>query len=121
MAMLGEQFMAGNEICGVVVSTRYQEYLLSIWNRTASDQATTARIRDALKRLLNIPASATMEYKTHNDCLKYVIQSFQLFSLIFCFFPELLKTYLPTTVFLQKVDLTITQLICNFTFTKTRR
>lgn len=61
---------AGNEICGVVVSTRYQEYLLSIWNRTASDQATTSRIRDALKRLLNLPSSATMEYKTRNDCLK---------------------------------------------------
>jgi len=70
MAMLGEQFMAGNEICGVVVSIRYQEDLLSIWNRTASDQATTARIRDALKRLLNLPSNATMEYKTHNDSLK---------------------------------------------------
>lgn len=64
-------FQAGNEICGVVVSTRYQECLLSIWNRTSSDQATTSRIRDALKRLLNLPSSATMEYKTHNDCLKY--------------------------------------------------
>lgn len=54
-----------------MVSTRFQEYLLSIWNRTASDQAATSRIRDALKRLLNLPISATMEYKTHNDCLKY--------------------------------------------------
>lgn len=87
MAMLGEQFMvsdyckvysvllflllqAGNEICGVVVSMRYQEDLLSIWNRTASDQMMTARIRDALKRLLNLPLTTTMEYKTHNDSLK---------------------------------------------------
>ncbi|XP_031333655.1 eukaryotic translation initiation factor 4E type 2 isoform X1 [Photinus pyralis] len=70
MAMLGEQFVTGNEICGVVVSIRYQEDQLSIWNRTASDQATTARIRDSLKRLLNLPATATMEYKTHNDSLK---------------------------------------------------
>ncbi|XP_045460573.1 eukaryotic translation initiation factor 4E type 2 [Harmonia axyridis] len=70
LAMLGEQFMAGNEICGVVVSTRYQECLLNIWNRTASDMVTTNRIRDALKRLLNMPASATMEYKVHSDCLK---------------------------------------------------
>ncbi|XP_030747756.1 eukaryotic translation initiation factor 4E type 2 [Sitophilus oryzae] len=71
MAMLGEQFMAGNEICGVVVSTRYQEYLLSVWHRNASDQPMIAKIRDALKRLLNIPSSATMEYKIHSDCLKY--------------------------------------------------
>ncbi|ENN76409.1 hypothetical protein HUJ04_006864 [Dendroctonus ponderosae] len=71
MAMLGEQFMAGNEICGVVVSTRYQEYILSVWNRNSADQPMIARIRDALKRLLNIPPSATMEYKIHSDCLKY--------------------------------------------------
>lgn len=61
---------AGNEICGVVVSIRYQEDLLSIWNRTASDQATISRIRDALKRLLNLPPTATMDYKTHNESLK---------------------------------------------------
>lgn len=72
MAMLGEQFMAGNEICGVVVSVRYQEDILSIWNRTASDQMVTTRIRDALKRLLNLPSNATMEYKSHTDSLKYV-------------------------------------------------
>ncbi|XP_066147073.1 eukaryotic translation initiation factor 4E type 2 isoform X2 [Euwallacea fornicatus] len=71
MAMLGEQFMAGNEICGVVVSTRFQEYLLSVWHRTSSDQPMIARIRDALKRLLNIPPSVIMEYKVHSDCLKY--------------------------------------------------
>ncbi|XP_017781528.1 PREDICTED: eukaryotic translation initiation factor 4E type 2 isoform X2 [Nicrophorus vespilloides] len=70
MAMLGEQFMAGNEICGVVVSVRFQEDLLSIWNRNASDQMTTHRIRDALKRLLNLSVTTTMEYKTHNDSLK---------------------------------------------------
>lgn len=61
---------AGNEICGVVVSVRYQEDLLSIWNRTASDQLTISRIRDALKRLLNLPVTTGMDYKTHNDSLK---------------------------------------------------
>lgn len=70
MFLCFKYFKAGNEICGVVVSMRYQEDLLSIWNRTASDQITTARIRDALKRLLNLPLTTTMEYKTHNDSLK---------------------------------------------------
>lgn len=70
MKLLFFLIKAGNEICGVVVSMRYQEDLLSIWNRTASDQMTTARIRDALKRLLNLPLTTTMEYKTHNDSLK---------------------------------------------------
>jgi len=70
LAMLGEQFMVGDEICGAVVSIRYQEDIISVWNRTASDQSTTIRIRDTLRRVLNLPHNTIMEYKTHNDSLK---------------------------------------------------
>lgn len=95
LAMLGEQFMVGEEICGAVVSVRFQvrtqravppisrhcsltwlhipkEDIISIWNKTASDQATTARIRDTLRRVLNLPPNTIMEYKTHTDSIKYV-------------------------------------------------
>ncbi|XP_029024794.1 eukaryotic translation initiation factor 4E type 2-like isoform X1 [Betta splendens] len=70
LAMVGEQFMVGEEICGAVVSIRFQEDILSIWNRTSSDQITTSRIRDTLRRVLNLPANTIMEYKTHNDSLR---------------------------------------------------
>ncbi|XP_076453853.1 eukaryotic translation initiation factor 4E type 2-like isoform X2 [Babylonia areolata] len=70
LAIMGEQFMVGEEICGAVVSIRFQDDVLALWNRTASDQATTTRIRDTLKRVLNLPANTIMEYKTHNDSLK---------------------------------------------------
>jgi len=70
LAMLGEQFMVGDEICGAVISARYQEDILSLWNRTAVDHTTTCRIRDTLKRVLNLPPSTVMEYKTHTDSLK---------------------------------------------------
>ncbi|XP_044726513.1 eukaryotic translation initiation factor 4E type 2 [Chrysoperla carnea] len=70
MAMLGEQFMVGNEICGAVVSVRYPDDMVSVWNRTASDQACTARIRDTLRRILNLPPAVPMDYKTHGDSLK---------------------------------------------------
>ncbi|XP_077356304.1 eukaryotic translation initiation factor 4E family member 2 related sequence 1 [Festucalex cinctus] len=70
LAMVGEQFMVGEEICGAVVSIRFQEDFLSVWNRTSSDQPTTSRIRDTLRRVLNLPASTIMEYKTHNDSLR---------------------------------------------------
>ncbi|KAF5919360.1 hypothetical protein HPG69_010760 [Diceros bicornis minor] len=73
LAMLGEQFMVGEEICGAVVSVRFQEDIISIWNKTASDQATTARIRDTLRRVLNLPPNTIMEYKTHTDSIKYVL------------------------------------------------
>lgn len=70
LAMLGEQFMVGEEICGAVISVRYQEDILSLWNRTAVDHMTTSRIRDTLKRVLNLPPSTIMEYKTHTDSMK---------------------------------------------------
>lgn len=106
LAMLGEQFMVGEEICGAVVSVRFQvhppadlfhvtilcvsshslhafshkEDIISIWNKTASDQATTARIRDTLRRVLNLPPNTIMEYKTHTDSIKYVCPFDLLFS-----------------------------------------
>jgi len=70
LAILGEQFMVGEEICGAVVSCRYQEDLISIWNKTCSNQAVTSRIKDTLKRILNLPPSTILEYKSHNDSLK---------------------------------------------------
>lgn len=71
LAMLGEQFMVGKEICGAVVSIRYQEDIISVWNRTASDTSTTGRIRDTLRRVLNLPPNTIIEYKTHTDSLKF--------------------------------------------------
>uniref|UniRef100_A0A8C0ISA1 Eukaryotic translation initiation factor 4E family member 2 n=1 Tax=Chelonoidis abingdonii TaxID=106734 RepID=A0A8C0ISA1_CHEAB len=62
LAMLGEQFMVGEEI--------FRCKLLH--PLTASDQATTARIRDTLRRVLNLPPNTIMEYKTHTDSIKYV-------------------------------------------------
>ncbi|EJY57603.1 AAEL005796-PB [Aedes aegypti] len=72
MAMLGEQFLVGPEICGVVLSTQFPEDLLSIWNRTATDTTSTNRIRDTLRRILNLAPSTHMEYKPHCDSLKYL-------------------------------------------------
>lgn len=70
LAILGEQFMVGEEICGAVVSVRFQEDIISVWNKSANDQYTTIRIRDTLKRVLNLPSNTIMEYKTHNNSLR---------------------------------------------------
>lgn len=76
MAMLGEQFLVGTEICGIVLSTQYPEDLLSIWNKNAIDVGSTNRIRDVLKLILNLPANFPIEYKPHADSLKYVFLIF---------------------------------------------
>lgn len=37
MAVIGEQFGSlGSEICGIVVSVRYHEDILSLWTRTGT-------------------------------------------------------------------------------------
>lgn len=45
LAMIGEQFDVGHEICGAVVSVRTNEDIISIWNKTADNAEATAKIR----------------------------------------------------------------------------
>jgi translation initiation factor 4E len=70
LAMIGEQFLVGEEICGAVCSVRNQEDILSLWNRTADNVGAKNRIRDTLRRILNLPSNAILEYKRHDDSLK---------------------------------------------------
>ncbi|XP_025417603.1 eukaryotic translation initiation factor 4E type 2 isoform X1 [Sipha flava] len=78
LAMLGEQFMVGDEICGAVVSLRFQEDIISIWNKTSYDQGATNRIRDTLRRVLNLPPNTILEYKTHNESIKSVSSVYKM-------------------------------------------
>ena len=41
-----------------------------MWHRTASDINAAGRVRDALRRILQLPASIPIEYKAHGDCLR---------------------------------------------------
>lgn len=71
LAMLGEQFMVGQEICGAVISVRYHtEDIVSIWNRNAKSQGVINQIRDIMKRVLNLPHNTIMEYKAHHESIK---------------------------------------------------
>ncbi|KAH8553969.1 translation initiation factor eIF 4e-like domain-containing protein [Umbelopsis sp. PMI_123] len=69
MAILGDQFDVGQEICGAVLSIRNSEDILSVWNQSAHEGRTNLKIRDTMKKVLNLPADTIMEYKTHNDSL----------------------------------------------------
>jgi translation initiation factor 4E len=73
--------LVGDEVVGAVCSVRNQEELkqlilnsnilsiilsiVSVWNRTAKNGPVTNRIRDTLRRVLNLPANAILEYKRH--------------------------------------------------------
>ncbi|CAJ0764028.1 2744_t:CDS:2, partial [Entrophospora sp. SA101] len=70
MAVIGDQFDVGSEICGAVLSIRSSEDILSLWNQSAHEGRINLKIRDTMKRVLNLPSDTIMEYKTHNDALK---------------------------------------------------
>jgi Translation initiation factor 4E (eIF-4E) len=75
LALIGCQLTAAQgisseEVCGVVVSIRYSEDIVSVWNKTANDREVTERLRDAIKRVLQLPSFVHMEYKPHEASLQ---------------------------------------------------
>ena len=45
MAVIGEQFDVGDEICGIVLSIRNSKDILSLWNRSANEGRINLKIR----------------------------------------------------------------------------
>lgn len=63
--MVGEQFGVGDELCGVGVSSRYNEDILSVWNRSADDLEAKKWIYKALAATMPLQSSshAHVDYK----------------------------------------------------------
>lgn len=72
LALIGCQFtgIPHNEVCGAVVSIRYSEDIVSVWNKTANDREITDRLRDVIKKTLQLPTFVHMEYKPHETSLQ---------------------------------------------------
>ena len=66
LAMIGEQFGVGSEICGAVISVRYNEDILALWNRNADNSDANIKIRDSMRKILRLPGFVTIEYKPHD-------------------------------------------------------
>lgn len=69
LAIVGEQFDVGHEICGAVCSVRNSEDIISIWNKNHDNVEATSKIRDQMRRILKLPAYIQLEYKKHQDSL----------------------------------------------------
>ena len=71
-ALIGGQFQGvpDGEVCGAVLSVRYSEDILGIWNKSANDREIVERLRDAIRRCLQLPAQANLEYKPHQNSLQ---------------------------------------------------
>ncbi len=79
LALIGQQFAIhgglkneSEEICGAVISIRYNEDILGIWNRNASpsNHVEIEKIRVAVQKILQLPIQAHMEYKPHETSLQ---------------------------------------------------
>lgn len=72
LALIGCQFtgVPHDEVCGAVVSIRYSEDIVSVWNKTANDREVTERLRDCIKKILQLPSFVHMEYKPHENSLQ---------------------------------------------------
>ncbi|PJF16600.1 putative eukaryotic initiation factor 4E, partial [Paramicrosporidium saccamoebae] len=53
-------------VCGMIVSVRYAEDIISVWNRNANDEDQKIRLRDQLRLVLQLPSSVHLEYKAHD-------------------------------------------------------
>jgi len=58
------------EICGATLSVRQSEDILSVWNRMDKDVKLREKIRDTIRRVLHLPPSTIMEYKSNNDSMQ---------------------------------------------------
>lgn len=66
MAFVGEQIDGGeDEVCGVIVSVRYNGDVIQIWNRHADNKEFKNRLVRRLKSLWELPPFVAMDYKRH--------------------------------------------------------
>lgn len=65
LAMIGEQFDEGDELCGAVVSIRKNQEKLALWTKTASNEAAQVSIAKQWKEMLDYPEK--IGYIVHED------------------------------------------------------
>ncbi|KAG6898587.1 hypothetical protein C0993_005855 [Termitomyces sp. T159_Od127] len=58
------------EICGCTISVRQSEDIISLWNRLDADPKVREKIRDTMRKILHLPPSTIMEYKSNNDSMQ---------------------------------------------------
>lgn len=66
LAVIGEQLDGGeDEVCGVIVSVRYNGDVISIWNRNADNREFQTKLVRRIKSIWDLPPFVQMDYKRH--------------------------------------------------------
>jgi len=77
LAFVGDEFHLGDELCGIVISTKYMEDMLAFWNKSAHNKDIILHIREVIKKLLGITSNALLEYKVHDEALHNLFAKYQ--------------------------------------------
>ncbi|KAI8335955.1 translation initiation factor eIF 4e-like domain-containing protein [Chlamydoabsidia padenii] len=67
MALIGEQFDHGDEICGAVVSVRRVFFRIGLWIKTSNNDEIIQSLGKQLKQLLAIPPNISIEFSPHEE------------------------------------------------------
>jgi len=70
--LIGDNFGIGEDLCGVVCKTKYNDDIISVWNADAHNEELKMRTRDVLKRVLSITNNNGMEYVAHDQSIQIV-------------------------------------------------
>eukprot|EP00249_Psilotum_nudum_P004651 c18158_g2_i1 orf=188-835(+) len=68
LAMIGEQFDEGDEVCGAVVNVRGRQDKIALWTKTASNEAAQVSIGKQWKELLDF--NDKIGFIFHDDAMK---------------------------------------------------
>lgn len=69
LAIIGEQFDVGNEICGAIMSVRYHEDSVALWNRNADNEGALMKIRSVYHYIYEAPL---LSYHVHQHGPRFV-------------------------------------------------
>ena len=70
LALVGDSFGLGEEVCGLVLSMKAGEDMVSVWNRNAEDKDAVMRIKSVLMRVLGVERVDAFDYRPHDVSIK---------------------------------------------------
>lgn len=70
LALVGDSFGLGEEVCGLVLSMKGSEDMVSVWNRNAEDRDAVARIKAVMMAVLGVDRSDAFDYRPHDVSIK---------------------------------------------------
>lgn len=70
LALIGEQFDDGDEVCGAVVNVRNKQDRISIWTKSSSNEAVQIAVGKAFKKELDLGEGSKIGFMVHDDAIK---------------------------------------------------